>query len=618
MKLFAILLVAAASGAYADAGNIYIDAGSSGTKIITYKDNDNTEPGTDVKVLSVCTVNPDATVEANAFQGNSAFSIVKRDDKKDNSCVTISTTIDKVAGTPDDQPQTSSDYAKFILTEAKKALGNANNKRNIPALATAGNRIISKAQNNKIWGNNGDGFCGQDEGGYKFADRGNQCGTIAGTREALFEATAWHATHPIKTPYLYKKDRRAIFTSGGASAQISIPLYTSADVKVFKDAVKAVVTKFRAAGCLNGECTKILTPGGKPLPYFTQEYTDGPERAAADFIRYWPKSKIKEVIFQEDDGHDWPRNEPFKRLTCAATANTNGAEKHDFIGLGTISFIGLTGTGGAHYNGVAGGVNQIEEWAKKNDCALGTWDKTKEKWTKDVNKWTESHFDGCLTKFKAALGKDIIWQAAEDVLKKIDFKHYRISFGTASIQPKGLVSLGNKDPDDGAKKSEKAVVDAASKKVKAAHKFIDNDFNLFGIGRPGAPMLPVPRRMFKKGLAAVMEVTKEMCMKLGRGFGFGWGNTCAKSFWLHEFLALGISQPSEKKPIIVDFGDSDVAKGEAYGFKSKRNLRKREQHQSTLDVDVHTGAEMLTLGKQILGSISVNTLSFMDGAVYSF
>ena len=33
MKLFAILLVAAASGAYADAGNIYIDAGSSGTKV---------------------------------------------------------------------------------------------------------------------------------------------------------------------------------------------------------------------------------------------------------------------------------------------------------------------------------------------------------------------------------------------------------------------------------------------------------------------------------------------------------------------------------------------------------------------------------------------------------
>lgn len=617
MKLFAILLVAAASGASA-AGNIYVDAGSSGSKIVTYKDNDNTVPGTSVKVLSVCIAKP--SHDPSALQGNSAFSIV---DTNNDKCHKISTTIEKPPSKPANQPQTSKKYAEqIILPQAKAALADATNGHQIPALATAGNRIISKAQNNKIWGTGHNGFCGATDGaGYTIAPPGDKCGTIAGTREALFEATAWHATHSTTTPYLYTNDRRAIFTSGGASAQISIPLYTEADVAVFKRAVTAVRTDFAGAGCSGGKCTGIKTPKGEDLPYFTQDLADGPNRAAADFIRYWTKAEIKNIIHQEPDNA--VRNLPFKHLTGNAKANSDGAAEEEFKGLGTISFIGLEGKGGPIYKGVAGGANQIEEWAKHRDCALGTWDKKKEAWTKNINKWSAEKFDGCFDKFKEDLDLDIIWKAAKDVIKGIDFKHYRVSFGTASIQPKGLVNLENKDPDNlvgaaVAKKSEKEVMDKALPQVKKAHQVIDNDFNLFGIGRGGAPMLPVPRSMLKKGLTAVKTVTKEMCMKLGRGFGFGWTNTCAKSLWMHQFLSLGIDQRNGQKPHEVDFGDADVGKGEPYGFKSKRNLRKREQQQSTLDVDVHAHAEMLALGKQILGRVSKNTLSYMHGATYSF
>jgi len=413
---------------------------------------------------------------------------------------------------------------------------------------------------------------------------------------------------------------------------------------------------FAKAGCADGHCTGINTPGGKPLPYFTKGKHNATANAAADFIRFWTKDEIKEVIFQgsEEDA----RNIPYNSLT------SESAKKEAFLGLATISFIGLGGNGGEFYSGVAGGANQIEEWAKNAHCSTPVWVKTggTGDWSSPVQPWTEAHFNECSAKFAHALRGDLMWMVTLEIMQHINFINYKVSFGTASIQPKGLLH-DQPDPKDPSKQNETDAVKQSD--AKDLFELISKSKN-FGIGRSGADIEEDMNKLtLQQGVKAVMAVAKAVCTKLGRGFGFGFENTCAKALWMHKFLSLGLSSPEERKYLstkidwgdssskspglkaykqvasvlgsikntgqnlwtdvkgslkqvpTADFGDADVAKGAAFGFKAKRSLRKRERQQGALQAKVDTDAAALALGKQLMDKISENTVNYMTGAAYA-
>jgi len=661
MKFYAILLAATASSTYA-AGGTFFDAGSSGTKVLAYEDAGNTKVGSSVKFTSKCNASP--------FQGNSAFGV------EGDSCTHITTKNDtsKAKENTAEQPQDSVAYGKFLATMAHLLSPDASNKGEMPALATAGNRIISKKMNDKIWGTEGTpGLCGQaakDDPSTKIAPIGEKCGTIPGTREALFEHVAFHVEHAAQPKY--KQDHRALFTSGGASAQISIPIYKPKDKQLFLEAVARVTSEFAEAECAAGKCKGIKTPGGKSLPYFTKGLANETANAAGDFIRFWSVDEIKAVIFKEPG--DAPRNLPFKRLTAKGV--TKAGNNHDFLGLATISFIGLAGTGGKYYRGVAGGVNQIEEWAKQPDvnCSTPVWKNGA--WTSPPAPWSAKKFDDCLKLFEEDLRSDVMWEVTTKIMQTMSFANYKISYGTASIQPKALL-INQSNPSDPSLPGEVAAVTDSS--AKAAYELIAHDNKQFGIGRGGASIEQnINTATLRQGVAAVKAVAKAVCTKLGHGFGYNYENTCAKAFWVYKYLSLGLSAPEERqymstdfgnanvatgasksdRPVQkmvhaaltnvystlkvmsnhlvnmgidlkanmktvpdADFGDADVAKGAAFSFKAKGNLRKRQKQEGTLqagaNTEAHTEAQMHALGMHILNKISLNRVNYMKGVAHA-
>ena len=437
------------------------------------------------------------------------------------------------------------------------------------------------------------------------------------------------------------------------------------------EAVRRVTAEFKKAKCDGGQCTEIKTPAGDPLPYFTTGLANETANAAGDFVRFWSVADIKKVIFKGKD--DEPRNLPFKRLTAKGINKATKAEEYTFLGLATISFIGLAGNGGKYYRGVAGGVNQIEEWAKKAGCDTPTWNKGKKDWTSPPTPWTEAKFDKCLKQFEEDLRSDVVWEVATQVMQTLNFYNYKMSYGTASIQPKALLKDQPNPKGSGAGLGEFAAVKSAGEEATKALNTIDHD-NKYGIGKGGAS---IEHAMKKEdattGVDAVKAVAKAACTKLGHGFGFKYENTCAKAMWVYKYLSLGLSAPEERqywstdfgnaqlltgasksdKPVEVakaalanvwytlkvmrnhlvnmgidlkasmkvvhdvDFGDADVAKGAAFSFKGKTHLRKGEKQQGSLQAEANTEAQMHALGMHILDSIATNTVNYMAGAAYA-
>merc|ERR1712224_739219 len=332
--------------------------------------------------------------------------------------------------------------------------------------------------------------------------------------------------------------------------------------------------------------------------------------------------------------------------------------------------------GGEYYRGVAGGVNQIEEWAKVAECSTPVYDKKAKAWTSAPAPWSEEKFKKCLKLFEEDLRSDIIWEVTTKIMQSMSFSNYKISFGTASIQPKALL-IDQKNPTDPSATGEVDAVKASS--AKDAYELIAHENKQFGIGRGGASIKQkINTATLRQGVAAVKAVAKAVCTKLGHGFGYDYQNTCAKAFWVYKFLSLGLSAPEERQYMSTDFGnsnlatgaaksdspvkamvhaaltnvystlkvmsthlvnmgidlkanmktvpdadfgDADVAKGAAFSFKAKGNLRKRQKQEGTLQAgastEVNTEAQMAALGMHILNKISLNKVHYMKGAAYA-
>jgi hypothetical protein len=259
-------------------------------------------------------------------------------------------------------------------------------------------------------------------------------------------------------------------------------------------------------------------------------------------------------------------------------------------------------------------------------------------------------------------------------MQALDFYNYKISFGTASIQPKALL-IDQKDPKDPTGGvGEMAAVNSAGDKAKTALALISHE-NKFGIGKGGASIAHAMKTTdLRAGVKAVKKVAKAVCMTLGHGFGFKFENTCAKAMWVYKYLSLGLAAPEERDYMITDFGnaqlatgssksdnpvqkmyklavhnvwatmkvmqahlvnmgidlkaelkvvadadfgDADVAKGAAFSFKGKNHLRKGEKQQGSLQAEANTEAEMQALGMHLLNSIATNTVNYLEGASYA-
>lgn len=277
-------------------------------------------------------------------------------------------------------------YAPMLLdlvaSTYKKASGktdfnNVVGSQAVPMLATAGMRLVNQGTNDKIWGL----VCGKAGSGLKFAPRGEKCGTIPGTTEAYYEflANAAHGQSKVLT---------GTFCIGGASAQISIPLKTDKDVAAFKQMKSKVQQELK--------CSALKLADGQQAPVFSTS-----KKCIDDYIAYKPVSAIK---------------------ATQTVLNTNIGAKQ-IKGVGLISFLGLRGKG----TFVAGGVNEIETWAKDAKCDGKT-----------------GSFADCSKKLQDALAKDIMWSNVKEYFSNnaLDIDHFSYNTNAAVPEKAGLKASG--------------------------------------------------------------------------------------------------------------------------------------------------------------------------------
>jgi len=308
-----------------------------------------------------------------------------------------------------------------------------------------------------------------------------------------------------------------------------------------------------------------------------------PKRAAADFIRFWTPKEIREVF--AGDSTTPSREKAVRRLL--------GEGDNEIKGLATVSFLGLLGEGGAVYSGVAGGVNAAEDWGPKNTCTNNDMTNNKPK------------FQECFDKYHTALGGDVVWKATSHFFKNIDLSKYYAVYGSGGkLYPYGHFNTLSDNVIagiDNAVKPDYHLIDKKNGPGKAAWHQKDLSQS-------------VGHDIVARARKAIKEVAKVACTS-GEGYGFGGRAQCSTTFWLYNFL--GLPAGKEGKSPKYKFGDLPLVDGEAaLGFKSKRNLHKRQQQQVALQAGAETNAAMLAYGRQLMERISTNTMSYVHGAAY--
>lgn len=275
-----------------------------------------------------------------------------------------------------------SDYVNALLTlladtyktgSGKTDLQYVKNKAAVPILATGGMRLLSQEANKDIWGL----LCGKTHDGLTIAPAGDLCGTIPGTKEAYYEYLANVATG--KNTVL-----SGTFTIGGASAQIALPLVNEQEVIMFGNLKEAIAQEI--------DCTDLRVPSGEQAPIFNTNRKGGPKQECIDdYIVYMPKEQIN--------------------ATKEVKADIQISHIH---GLGLISFLGLQGKG----TFVAGGVNQIYNWANRFDC--------------NSNAQNYSKCRGLLSK---ALDEDIMFKHVKSYFTKQSVSITSFSYSTYAAIP---------------------------------------------------------------------------------------------------------------------------------------------------------------------------------------
>lgn len=342
-----------------EAGNVaMIDAGSSGTKVFAFDSRGAEASG---KLLSKCSKNnPPLTNKGIAAL---AYSKTK-----------CAWKIAENTKSPIWKPlaKASPDYVNALLKLlASKIKTKPKNKDSVPMLATAGMRLISQSDNDKVWSF----LCGKSGSGLKLAKKGERCGTIPGTTEAYYEFLANAATN-------ISKKLTGTFTVGGASAQIAIPLMKKADLTAFNEMKNAIASQI--------DCTKLLLSGGSSAPVFSKGGSSRSKTGCIDdYITFKKSSQIK--------------------VATAVAAKLKGIQ-----GVGLISFLGLRGRG----TFVAGGVNEIQNWAVQENCHTN-----------------QSTFTTCASKLVKALKKDVMWKNVAQFFKThfVNINHF--AYATSAAMP---------------------------------------------------------------------------------------------------------------------------------------------------------------------------------------
>merc|ERR1740121_3485322 len=159
---------------------LFVDVGSTGCKVLVFA-----PKKTKVKFLTECS-------EAKRRQSSSMMS---------HGIATLAYTKEECewrSGVDKDnlsELNTADDYAVRLLRLAESTYKHASGrndtnhvrgKTSIPVLATAGMRLVSQEDNDRVWGL----VCGKSHGGLAFAPPGDKCGTIPGTTEAYYEFLA--------------------------------------------------------------------------------------------------------------------------------------------------------------------------------------------------------------------------------------------------------------------------------------------------------------------------------------------------------------------------------------------------------------------------------------------
>jgi len=200
----------------------------------------------------------------------------------------------------------------------------ANNRDEIPIMGTAGMRLLPLTSSIIVW----DTVCGAKDptGSYKFASKGRKCGTIPGTDEAWYEFIA-------NVGQGVSRRQTATLSIGIRSAQIALPLLTTAEVSAFQDLLDAVKEKL-------GDCSGLLLPGGKArVPIFNKGALDDRQECYRDFVDMRDVSTMHLAL-----------------------------EDYEVGGLDAVKAIGLISFLGVGTSNIAGGVEAIEKWASANDC----------------------------------------------------------------------------------------------------------------------------------------------------------------------------------------------------------------------------------------------------------
>jgi len=296
-------------------------------------------------------------------------------------------------------------YAEELLqllsNTCQDASGKLKNGGAVPILGTAGMRLVSMADNQKVWGY----LCGKSHAGLTLAQAGEMCGTIPGTTEAYYEYLANAVAGKSKV-------LTGTFTIGGASAQIAIPLKTQDDVSAFKNMRSLIASKI--------DCTKLLLPSGEQVPHFNTIKKGGPKQECIDdYITFRPKDSI----------------------VASGDVEQNNIQTSQIQGVGLISFLGLKGSGTI----VAGGVNEIHNWAKKEHCATN-----------------ETSFSTCAAKLKAALDKDILFSEVRDYFRSNALNIENFSYNTYAAFPEAM-GIKNVDGKDAAWDLEKELTTKCNK-----------------------------------------------------------------------------------------------------------------------------------------------------------
>jgi len=348
---------------------LFVDAGSTGSKATSFG-----QKKVVVKLLTQCT---DAQ-EKNGFTNRGAASLAYTTDE---CSWQIGTGKDELKPLQDPRKY-AKELLQLLFDTYKEESGSSDvtkvkNRDAVPILGTAGMRLLSMADNQKVWGY----ICGKSHAGLTLAQAGDMCGTIPGTTEAYYEYLANAVAGKSKS-------LTGTFTIGGGSAQIAIPLKTPDDVTAFKNTRGRIANKI--------DCTKLLLPSGEQVPHFNTIKEGGPKQECIDdYITFLPKDKI----------------------TVSGDVEQNHIQTSQIQGVGLISFLGLQGSSTI----VAGGVNEIQNWAKQEHCATN-----------------ETSFSLCAAKLKAALDRDVLFSEVREYFQSNALDVQNFSYNTYAAFPEAM------------------------------------------------------------------------------------------------------------------------------------------------------------------------------------